>query len=97
MPPFAPSVSVRHLGGPASPEHRYREIARQLGIRESAVRYRLARLAKGGPDGRADKAFAAEAHDAVIRHWLERAGSARGVNLQALHEHLVEEHGYTGS
>jgi transposase len=74
-----------------------REIARKLGVNEKTVRYRLGRLAEGAADGRADKAFAAEAFDEVIRHWLEQSSSRRGVNLQTLHEHLVAEHGYTGS
>lgn len=74
-----------------------REIARQLGIRESAVRYRLARLASREPDGRSEKPFRAEALHEVIAHWLERAEGRRGVNLQTLHEHLVSEHGYPGS
>ncbi|MEJ2337191.1 MAG: IS21 family transposase [Gemmatimonadales bacterium] len=73
-----------------------REVARQLGIRESAVRYRLARLASGATDGRSEKPFLAEALHEVIAHWLERSGE-RGVNLQELHEHLVAEHGYRGS
>jgi len=74
-----------------------REIARKLGIDEKAVRYRLARLASETTDGRGDKPFRAEALHAVIAHWLEHMGSRRGVNLQALHEHLVAEHGYAGS
>jgi transposase len=74
-----------------------RAIARQLGIDEKAVRYRLARRASGARDGRADKSFRAEGLEAVIAHWLERSGERRGVNLQALHEHLVAEHGYRGS
>ena len=74
-----------------------REIARKLGVDEKAVRYRLVRMATGARDGRSDKPFRAEALHAAIAHWLEHAGSRRGVNLQALHEHLVAEHGYTGS
>ncbi|MEN8161955.1 MAG: IS21 family transposase [Myxococcota bacterium] len=74
-----------------------REIARQLGIDEKAVRYRLARVAGGAPDGRSNKPFRAEELAAVIRHWLEHAEGRRGVNLQALHEHVVAEHGYLGS
>ena len=74
-----------------------REIARQLGIDEKAVRYRLGRLASEARDGRGEKAFRAEGLETVIRHWLEHASSRRGVNLQALHEHLVAEHGYAGS
>lgn len=54
-----------------------REIARKLGIRENAVRYRLARLASEAVDGRADKPFRAEALHAVIAHWLEHAVSAQ--------------------
>jgi len=73
-----------------------REIARQLGIDEKAVRYRLSRLASGARDGRSEKPFRAEVLHAVIAHWFEHAGR-RGVNLEALHEHLVAEHGYTGS
>ncbi len=74
-----------------------REIARQLGIRESAVRYRLKRLAEGARDGRSGKPFLAEAVHEVIAEWLEASSGGRGVNLQELHEFLVEEHGYTGS
>jgi len=74
-----------------------REIGRKLGIDEKAVRYRLARKASDARDGRSDKPFRAEQLHAVIAHWLEQAGSRRGVNLQALHEHLVAEHGYAGS
>jgi IS30 family transposase len=70
-----------------------REIARTLGVRENAVRYRRARLASGASDGRSDKRFRAEELEAVIGHWLERSGERRGVNLQTLHEHLVAEHG----
>jgi hypothetical protein len=54
-----------------------REIARKLGIRENAVRYRLARLASGASDGRSDKPFQAESLHVVIAHWLERSGEAR--------------------
>jgi len=53
-----------------------REIARQLGIREGAVRYRLARLERGVSDGRSDKPFRAEGLHAVIAHWLARAGGS---------------------
>jgi transposase len=75
-----------------------RAIARQLGIRENAVRYRLQREAEGQPDGRREKPFRAEAMARVIGRWLEEAQSAGGgVNLQALYERLVRDHGYAGS
>jgi transposase len=74
-----------------------RAIAQQLGVDEKAVRYRLARLASGAPDGRAGKPFAAEPWREPIAHWMEAAAAGRGVNLQALYEWLVAEHGYAGS
>jgi transposase len=70
-----------------------RSIARQLGVDERAVRYRLAR--RGARDGRADKPYRAEALRAVIDHWMETAGG--GINLMELHELLVTEYGYPGS
>jgi len=73
-----------------------RQIARQLGIDEKAVRYRLGRLASGARDGRSEKVFAAEPWTAAIDHWLGEA-SQRGVNLVALYEWLVAEHGYAGT
>ncbi|MCG8589075.1 MAG: IS21 family transposase [Proteobacteria bacterium] len=74
-----------------------RAIARQLGIRENSVRYRLRRLAEDLPDGRS-KRFQAEPLAGVIRRWIEEAKTqGRGVNLQELHEQLVRDHGYTGS
>ena len=75
-----------------------RAIARQLGVREHTVRYRLRRLAAGAEDGRAGKPFRAEALAGVIERWMEEAqASGRGINLQALHARLVRDYGYTGS
>ena len=75
-----------------------RAIARQLGIREYAVRYRLRAAAERRPDGRSAKPFRAEALAGVIARWMEEAERRRGgVNLQVLHERLVRDHGYTGS
>ena len=74
-----------------------REIARQLGVNEKTLRYRLRRLAEGAADGRAGKPFVVEALDAVIRYWIDGSSMRRRVNLQTLHEHLVAEHGYAGS
>ncbi len=75
-----------------------RAIARQLGIREHAVRYRLRAAAAGRPDGRSDKPFRAEALAGVIARWMAEAEQrGGGVNLQVLHERLVRDHGYAGS
>jgi len=71
-----------------------RAIARQLGVDEKAVRYRLGR--QGAPDGRADKPFRAERLRPVIDRWVEESRDP-GLNLMALYDHLVEEHGYAGS
>jgi len=75
-----------------------RAIARQLGIDERAVRYRLGRLAEGRPDGRSNKPFRAASVAKPIAWWMEQAQSCgSGVNLQALYEWLVSEHGFGGS
>lgn len=71
-------------------------IARQLGVTEGTVRYHLRRI--GTADGRANKAFKAEELSEVIEQWRQwRSELARPVNVQELHEHLVQEYGYQGS
>jgi transposase len=74
-----------------------RAIARQLGVCEHAVRYRLARQASGARDGRADKVFAAAPWAEAIAEWMRAAEAGRGMNGRALYEWLVAEHGYRGS
>ncbi len=85
------TIQVLHERGCAK-----REIARQLGIDEKAVRYRLRRLARGAQDGRSGKPFKAAALGEVIEAWMA-SQSAGGVNLQVLHELLVMDYGYDGS
>ena len=71
-------------------------IARQLGVTEGTVRYHLRR--KGAPDGRANKVFKAEELSGVIEHWRQwRSDLSRPINVQELHEHLLQEYGYEGS
>jgi transposase len=72
-----------------------RAIARQLGVDEKAVRYRLGRLASGAVDGRAGKPRRADAVAGAIAHWMGTRGER--VNLAALHAWLAAEHGYAGS
>jgi len=84
------TIQVLHERGSSN-----RAIARTLGVSEKAVRYRLARLRSGDRDRRRDKVFRAEAVAEVIAHWF--ACQTQGINLQALYEHLVAEHGYAGS
>jgi transposase len=73
-----------------------RAIARQLGVHEHAVRYRLRRQASGALDGRSGKARSAEPWCEAIGLWMQTQAE-RGVNLQALYAWLVAEHGYAGS
>jgi transposase len=73
-----------------------RAIARQLGVHENAVRYRLARLAAGTRDRRADKVSSVAPLAAAVAHWMDSAAPG-GVNGLALYEWLVAEHGFSGS
>ncbi|CAN5143697.1 IS21-like element ISMac9 family transposase [soil metagenome] len=80
-----------------------RQVARQLGVDESTLRYRLGR-ALDAPDGRATRATALAGWDAQIDAVLTRFGDARVVpdgtghcEAQTLHGMLVREHGFTGS
>jgi len=88
------TIQVLHERGMSN-----RAIARQLGIRENAVRYRLKRLKAGLPDGRSSKPFQAEALSGVIAQFLKEAPDRGrgGVNLQLLYERLVHDYAYTGS
>lgn len=72
------------------------EIARLLGVSEGAVRYQIKRMAAGAVDGRSRQEMRATKAGEAIEHW--RAQNAeRPLNLAALHEWLVAEHGYRGS
>lgn len=73
-----------------------RAIARQLGVYENAVRYRLRRAAEQARDRRVDKVSSVAAHAEAVAHWMKGA-AAGGVNGLALYEWLVAEHGYAGS
>ena len=65
------TIQVLHERGSSN-----RAIARQLGVDEKAVRYRLGRLRAGAVDGRRDKPFRAEAVAEAIAHWMScQAGS----------------------
>ena len=87
------TIEVLHERGVSN-----RAIARQLGVHENAVRYRLRRRAAGARDGRAEKPFSAERFAEAIELFLREAEASRsGVNLQLLFEWLVAEHDYTGS
>jgi transposase len=78
------------------------QIAQALGVSEGTVRYHLRR--HGQPDGRHGKPRKAGALAEVIDHWVFTCQPAvregeplRPVNIRALFDHLVLEHGYDGS
>lgn len=74
-----------------------RRIAKSLEVSEGTIRYHRRRKAEGATDGRArQQALAAAYHEAIV-WWLEGLGESTPPNLAALHDHLVEEHGYPGS
>jgi transposase len=73
-----------------------RGIARQLGIDEKAVRYRLQRIAAKARDRRADQVSRVVPWAGAIETWM-RSEADRGVSGLALYEWLVAEHGYAGS
>ena len=86
------TIEVLHERGMSN-----RAIARQLGVHENAVRYRLRRLASGALDGRSGKTHSAEPWAEAIAHWMRSTASSRGANGVALYEWLVAEHGYAGN
>ena len=72
------------------------EIARLLGVTEGAVRYQAKRMQAGVVDGRTKQESKATAVAEAIEHWRGQQGEG-AVNLAALHDWLVAEHGYAGS
>lgn len=73
-----------------------RAIARQLSLSEGTVRYHLRRIAAKASDGRARQVRRAAAHQEAIAHWMSARGEG-ALNVAALHEWLIREHGYGGS
>ena len=80
-----------------------RSVARDLGVDESTLRYRLARRRDGAVDGRSLQVEACAPFESVIQAWIDRqpwgASSAkdRPEPVKALYEQLVAEHGFSGS
>ncbi len=73
-----------------------RAIARQLSLSEGTVRYHLRRIAAQVSDRRARQVRRAAAHREAIAHWMSAQGEG-ALNVAALHEWLMREHGYVGS
>lgn len=72
------------------------EVARLLEVTEGAVRYQAKRMATGAVDGRTRQVSKAAPLAAAIAEWQQRRPDG-AVNLAALHDWLVREHGYAGS
>lgn len=81
-----------------------RQLARQFGVSEGALRYRLRRAReRDRPDGRAEQATALDGLEAVIAGLQERlhdgrlTGEGRPCQVREIYEALVHDHGYRGS
>jgi transposase len=80
-----------------------RQLAKQFGVRESALRYRLRRRREGATDGRTRKSAALDAFEEAVHVVLERLGDVRltgdGQPAQArqVYDVLRRDHGFTGS
>lgn len=78
-----------------------RGVARELGVDESTLRYRLKRRALGAVDGRSKQPEACEPYSDVIEAWIARqpwnVEGKRPEAVKVLYESLVAEHGYSGS
>lgn len=86
------TIGVLHERGMSN-----RAIARQLGVHENAVRYRLSRYAAQARDRRADKVSSVAPFAEAIGEWMRGVAAGRAANGLALYEWLVAEHSYTGS
>ncbi len=80
-----------------------RQVARQFGVDEATLRYRLQRR-PDAPDGRRARPTALDGWEAVVTAVLERCGDARVVaggttrcETRAVHAVLVREFGFAGS
>jgi len=78
-----------------------RSVARDLGVDESTLRYRLQRRAAAAVDGRSQQAEACAPFEPVIAAWIALQDwdgeSGRPDSIKSLYEHLVAEHDYSGS
>jgi len=81
-----------------------RQLARQLGVSEGALRYRLRRQAEGAVvDGRSLQATALDGYEEIVEALQERlgdgrlSGQGRPCQVRELYELLVRDHAYAGS
>lgn len=82
--------------------HSVREMAREFGVDESTLRYRLERREKGAVDGRKDKDEACAQHHDRIVAWMEMQEdrASRGLrpdSVKVLYDELAGQHKYAGT
>jgi len=78
------TIEVLHERGMSN-----RAIARQLGVDEKAVRYRLGRIAAKARDRRADQVSSVAPFADAIAEWMRSREAERGMNGLALYTWLV--------
>jgi transposase len=76
-----------------------RAMARELGVDESTLRYRIGRRQAGAEDGRSRQAEGCAPWDAVIGPWIaeQQDLEQRPEAVRLLYEDLLARHGYEGS
>lgn len=75
-----------------------REIARQLQVDESTVRYRLKREQESSDDGRSRQPSVCDPYKDIIHKWItEQSEDHRPDSIRSLYEDLIIHHGFTGS
>ena len=76
-----------------------RSTARDLGVAESTLRYRLQRRAAGATDGRGRQPEACQPYEGVIQAWIaaQQQRLGRPDPVRSLYEVLIAEHGLAAS
>ena len=78
-----------------------RQVAKDLGVDESTLRYRLGRRRAGAVDGRTKQSEACAPFEDAITKWIEAQDwsgqSERPASVRGLYDDLVRDHGFSGS
>lgn len=80
-----------------------RQLAKQLGVTEGALRYRIGKVGEAAPDGRANQPTALDGYEDVVLAIQERlgdgrlTGEGRPCQVREIYDVLVRDHGYRGS
>lgn len=79
-----------------------RQLAKQLGVTEGALRYRIGKVGEEAPDGRANQPTALEGYEGAVLAIQERlgdgrlTGEGRPCQVREIYDVLVRDHGYRG-